>query len=111
MTEPATELPFSKLYMTQPFIILDDTYVFAEDEKNGEAINHELAKEDNLSDYDEVHGMIGSNGKLYHSDPTVKDSDDDGLTDKEEMGGYYELYEDGSIYCDGKKVTISGLMS
>ena len=51
-------ITFSKLYMTQPFIILDDTYVFAEDEKNGEAINHELAKEENLRDPKFIYNLL-----------------------------------------------------
>ena len=41
---------------------------------------------DGLPDSEEVGGMLGANGKMYHTNPYVADTDGDGYSDGEEMG-------------------------
>lgn len=43
---------------------------------------------DGIPDFLEVNGVMGSNGKIYYSDPTLQDTDEDGIIDGAEFGRY-----------------------
>lgn len=58
-----TIITFSKLYKTQPFTILDDTYVFSDNNEDEESANVELPKEENLRDPKFIYNLlVKSNG-------------------------------------------------
>lgn len=72
---------------------------------------------DGLWDVHETAGMVGSNGIIYYSSPSIKDEDNDGkpdgldtdkdgLPDKEEMGSRVEVQvtEKGELYLNGVQV-------
>ena len=55
--------------------------------------------QDGVPDYMEEQGILGANGQIYYSNPDDKDSDDDTISDGDELGTVYVLrkYNDGSI--------------
>lgn len=56
-------ITFSELYKTQPFTILDDTYIFTENEDDEESTNIETPKEENLRDPKFIYNLlVKSNG-------------------------------------------------
>jgi len=46
---------------------------------------------DGITDFMETQGMMGTNKKIYYSDPQQVDSDDDGFNDGDEMGILYRF--------------------
>lgn len=58
---------------------------------------------DGIWDIHESQGMVGTNGKVYYSDPNKIDTDDDGLTDAEEMGTAIkiEVSTNREVFIDG----------
>ena len=50
--------------------------------------------QDGLPDNLEISGILGTNGEVYYSDPNSIDSDEDTLTDGEEIGNLYLLHRD-----------------
>ena len=61
---------------------------------------------DGLWDIHEISGMVGSNGVIYYSDPSIEDTDGDGLPDGEEMGTRVEVQitAKGELFLDGVQV-------
>lgn len=64
---------------------------------------------DGLWDWFEETGMVGTNGRFYYTDPDKIDTDEDGLTDFEEMGEATKLSvnSDGVVILGGKRITSS----
>lgn len=67
---------------------------------------------DGLFDFFETRGMLATNGKIYYSSPDSGDSDEETLSDLEEVGIRYDvcLTPDGStayIMCEGEILFIS----
>lgn len=68
---------------------------------------------DGLWDIYEEQGMLGSNGRIYYSDPTRIDTDEnvidgsDGLSDKEEIGHcvVIEVTEDNELFVNGEHIS------
>ena len=62
---------------------------------------------DGLWDWYEATGLVATNGKIFHSDPTKIDSDGDGLSDAEEMGTpvliKVDIYD--NVTCNGYTVS------
>lgn len=57
---------------------------------------------DGIPDFAELQGILGTNGKIYHSDPEKNDSDDDTVPDNEEFDVIYQLLRFG----DGRNIEI-----
>ncbi len=57
---------------------------------------------DGIYDYYETNGILGVNGQVYYSDPEDKDSDDDTISDGDELGTVYVLHK-----CNDGGITIS----
>ncbi len=58
---------------------------------------------DGIPDSLEIEGILATNGKTYYLDPEQEDSDDDTLTDLEEIGAIYSVTRS----VDGRDLTIS----
>lgn len=64
--------------------------------------------EDGVLDFMETQGILGTNKHIYYADPTKADSDEDGLSDAEELGVTYIVSraEDGSLRILMNKVVV-----
>ena len=58
---------------------------------------------DGIPDYKETQGMLASNGQKYYLNPNNRDTDEDTLSDGEEIGATYCVSRSG----DGRNLTIS----
>ena len=57
---------------------------------------------DGIFDYLETNGVMGTNRHWYYANPNKTDSDDDTLSDKDEIGAIYEL----SRSADGRSIFV-----
>lgn len=64
--------------------------------------------EDGVLDFMESQGILGTNRHIYYADPTKADTDEDGLSDAEELGVTYIVSraEDGSLRILLNKVVV-----
>ena len=64
--------------------------------------------EDGVLDFIETQGILGTNNHIYYADPTKADSDEDGLSDADELGVTYIVLrtEDGALRILLNKVVV-----
>ncbi len=69
--------------------------------------------DDGIPDDLETSGMLGTDGKIYYSDPSTEHSDNDELTDAEEMGPMYYIVKTGEheYNINGHLIDNSDLMN
>jgi len=87
---------------------VDDPYLeFVKTYSKKQGTDNDEGVGDGLWDWYEVKGLVATNGKIYHSDPTKIDSDKDCLSDSEEMGNPLLLKVDiyGNVTCNGYPVS------